>query len=128
MADPVRNQIVAAIAATNDNSMKVILMLMLGVLEEIGSKIDAMRADEKGLREAVLNGHEAVHNAHHEWVSIRMSSDCAIGCDWAAKKKREEEDAVKDDKASKRRIRDGLIEKALWVILVAAAGSGWLIK
>ena len=57
MAFEAKAEILAAIGKTEDPNMKVVLLLLLAVFEEIGDKIDDMRADEKGLREAVLNGH-----------------------------------------------------------------------
>ena len=109
-----KSEILQAIGKTDDGNMKMVLLLLLTILEEIGGKIDAMRSDEQGLREAVLNGHEAVHPAHHEWI---------------AKKIQEEEEEEKGERDSRRKIRDGLIEKILWLVLVAAAGaSGWVLK
>lgn len=114
MSIDIKNDIVAAIAKTNDENMKVVLMLLLGVVSEIGDKIEAMRRDEEGLRDAVLNGHKPVHHAHHEWISARM---------------KEEQEAALQDKASARKIRDGLIERGLWIVLALALGlSGWVIK
>lgn len=113
MAEPVRDQILTAIGTTNSPELKTVLLLLLAVLEDIGGKLDMMRNDEKGLREAVLNGHQDVHHAHHEWISGKMQ---------------EEINDAAAEKASHRKIRDGLIEKAVWVALVAVAGSGWWIK
>lgn len=109
-----KQDIMAAIGETNDPNMKIVLLFMLGMMEEIVGKIDAMRDDEKGLREAVLNGHADNHDHHHEWV---------------AKKIKAEESDAEADKASARKIRDGLVEKLLWVALVFVAGaSGWMFK
>lgn len=114
MSAEIKNEIVAAIAKTNDENMKVVLMLMLAVFDDIGNKIDAISKNEKGLRDTVLNGHADVHHTHHEWVSAKI---------------REEEEDAKADKDSKRKIRDDLITKILWVLLAAACGSaGYLLK
>lgn len=113
MSFDAKEEILKAIADTGDKTLKTILLLLLGVLEELGTKIDAMGSDERALREVVLNGHEEVHHGHHEWV---------------AKKIKQEEDDEKNAAASKRKIRDGLIEKILWLVLVALAGSGWWLK
>lgn len=113
MSFDAKSEILKAIADTGDKNLKTILLLLLGVLEELGTKIDAMGSDERALREVVLNGHEEVHHGHHEWV---------------AKKIKQEEDDEKNAAASKRKIRDGLIEKILWLVLVALAGSGWWLK
>lgn len=101
--------IMSVIAKADDPNMKTMLILMLAVLEEIGSKVDAMRADEQGLRDAVLNGYSKNHDSHHEWIEKQMESE-------------------KADEASKRKIRDGFLERALWAIVVVGAGSGWLLK
>lgn len=113
MSFDAKEEILKAIADTGDKTLKTILLLLLGVLEELGSKIDAIGSDERALREVVLNGHEEVHHGHHEWV---------------AKKIKQEEDDANNAEASKRKIRDGLIEKLLWLALVALAGSGWWLK
>lgn len=107
-----KEQIRAEIARTEDHSTKVTLLLLMQVLEDIGSKIDTVLADENKLRSAVLNGHAADHNADHDWVR---------------NKRREEEDTEKARLASRRKIIDGLIEKALWVILggIVSAGIEW---
>lgn len=113
MSGGVKSEIISQIAKTEDANVKVVLLMLLGVLDEISTKIDAMRNDEDGLRAAVLNGHEPVHHEHHEWV---------------ARKIREEEEDAKAVKDSWRMIRDGLLEKFIWVVLVLAAGSGWVLK
>lgn len=109
MSDPIEQRIVAAIAEMTDPNMKTVLLLQLGVLKELGGRLDAMRADEAGLREAVLNGHSRDHDAHHTWVA----------------KKIKEEDAAAQDS---RKIRTGLVEKLLWSLLVLVASSGWWLK
>lgn len=113
MSFDAKSEILKAIAETGDRNLKTILILLLGVLEELGAKIDAMGSDERALREAVLNGHEDVHHDHHEWIARQMKA---------------EEDSAASDAASRRRIRDGIIEKLLWLTLVAIAGSGWWLK
>ncbi len=125
MANEVKVEILAAIGKTDDMNMKTVLLLLLAVLDDIGSKIDALRSDEQGLREAVLNGHSAVHDAHHEWLSRRIAAgNCESTCAWVEKRIAEE----KNDLASTRKIRDGLIERGLWAILVLLAAAGWWVK
>lgn len=108
-----RARIIEALANARDESMKGVLLLLLHVVEEIGDKIDSVLADEASLRAAVLNGHEPVHHKHHEWVAKKIAA---------------EEEAAKDERASRRKIRDGLIEKLLWAALVLLAGAGWWPK
>jgi hypothetical protein len=104
MASPVKQQILSAIDKVEDAASRTILLLMLQVVEEIGGKIDAILADEKSLREAVLNGHTEQHDAHHEWVAAKIL----------------EED---QDKGSRRRIREGIVEKAIWAAILFTAGA-----
>jgi hypothetical protein len=103
VSNDIKDEIVSAIAKTNDDNMKVVLLLLLTVVSEIGDKIEKMRTDEQGLRAVVLNGHEPVHHTHHEWITRKI---------------KEEEDEAKADKDSRRKIRDGLIERGLWSALV----------
>lgn len=114
----VKSEILAAIAKTNDENMKMILLLMLGVLEEIGSKVDAVLKDEQSLRDTVLNGHAMNHDRHHEWVERRMAANhCEQVCGWAKNKMILEDDEKKANITSARRIRDNLIERAGWLVL-----------
>lgn len=98
MSFNVKSEILSAIAKTDDQNMKSLLLLMLGVLEDIGSKIDKALSDEKALRETVLNGHEPVHHLHHEWVSKKLAEE-------------------EENGDSARKIRDHLIEKVIWAAL-----------
>lgn len=125
-----KDDIISAITKTEDANMKAVLILLYGVLEEISSKIDSMAADEKGLRAAVLNGHEPVHHDHHEWVARQLKYDESNTehHKWVAKKMIEEEEDAKAAKESKRAIRNNLIERAIWVVISILAGAGWLMK
>lgn len=113
MSDDLKTEIVKAIARTNDDGQKAVMLLLLKVMAEIGEKIDALM-NEKGLRDAVLNGHEHVHDAHHEWV---------------ARKIKEEADEAAAEKQSKRKIRDELLINILkWAGITVLAASGWVIR
>ena len=90
-----RQQVLAAIATVDDGAHKTILLLLLQVMEEIGSKIDKVFADEPRIKAIALNGHAA---------------DFDILCGWVRRKIREEE----VNTTSFRKIRDGMIEKVLW--------------
>jgi len=135
MAFEVKDEIMKAINGTNDPAMRTVFMLMLGLFESFNEKLDKVLGDEKSMREAVLNGHEPVHHAHHEWierrikrdrefeshhewVDRRIKRDPEIGAivAWATAAKKREEDAAQ----SGRKIRDGLIEKILWSALAGA--------
>ena len=105
MPETTKQKIQSAIQATDDQTLRTVLLLMLGMMEEIGDKIDSVLADEKSLRDTVLNGHAEHHDEDHEWI----------------KAKRAEESR---DAGSRRKIFEGLIEKAL-----LAFGSlliGWI--
>lgn len=118
-----KSEILSAIAKTDDPAMKTVLLLLLGVFEEIGSKIDNILGNERALRETVLNGHEPVHHHHHEWLSERIKRDDHIEkiIEWVDQKCQEEA----DDKASGRKIRDGVMEKIIGAAIVA--GISFLI-
>lgn len=102
MSGEVKKEIMAAIASDGEVAQRTLLKLMLMVLDEIGGKIDVILQDEVSLRHAVLNGHTDQHEAHHDWVEAQISKEAA-------------------NAASGRKIRDGLVEKALWAAMAAAA-------
>lgn len=70
-----RDETLVAISNIDDKTVKSILLAMLGMIEEIGTRINQMRADERGLREVVLNGYEPVHHEHHEWVAAKIAEE-----------------------------------------------------
>ena len=97
----VRSEILAGIAKTEDQTVKSLLLLMLGVLEEIGGKIDSVINDERSLRETVLNGHSDVHPKHHEWIATQIENE-------------------EKNSGSFRKISEGLVQNALWIGLSSA--------
>ena len=97
----VRSEILSGIAKTEDQTVKSLLLLMLGVLEEIGGKIDSVISDERSLRETVLNGHSDVHPKHHEWVAAQMLAE-------------------EKNSGSFRKISEGLVQNALWIAISSA--------
>ena len=97
----VRSEILSGIAKTEDQTVKSLLLLMLGVLEEIGGKIDSVISDERSLRETVLNGHSDVHPKHHEWIAEKMQAE-------------------EKNSGSFRKISEGLVQNALWIGLSSA--------
>ena len=96
----VRSEILSGIAKTEDQTVKS-LLLMLGVLEEIGGKIDSVISDERSLRETVLNGHSDVHPKHHEWIAEKMQAE-------------------EKNSGSFRKISEGLVQNALWIAISSA--------
>lgn len=116
MSSGAKSGILAAIAKTDNSDMKMVFLLLLGVLEELGDKIDAMREDEKGLRIAVLNGHEEVHHEHHEWVARQITAEAG---------------AESDAKANRRVLVETAIRQTVMILVSAAAGvvgALWVLK
>jgi len=138
MSFDVASELKSAIAKENDEERRTILMLLLGVFEanlngidQIGKKIDALLTDEKSLREAVLNGHESVHSAHHDWIAKRITAHCSEACDWVNERRAEEAEAAKDAKADWRAARDAAIRQVVTVLVggvLGASGVLWLLK
>lgn len=130
MGTGVKEQIKEEIAATSDQNMKVVLLMLMGVLDEISSKIDTVLNDERGLREAVLNGHEPVHHSHHEYISRRIKHEPAeiAQAKWVAKKMQEEEDDAKAEKSAKRGLKYGMIERILWAALATVMAALVVLK
>jgi hypothetical protein len=117
-----RDGILDALTGEGDPTPKDLLRIMLVVVEEIGDKIDAVLANERGLRETVLNGHAAVHHDHHEWIAQRMESRCADACQWALAKMEQEaqdkKDAAEIALAGKRQAVQSLVG---WVVTAAVS-------
>lgn len=120
MSFDAKTGILKAINETNDPAMKTVLLLLLGVFEEIGNKIDSVLSNEQALRATVLNGHEPVHHKHHEWIDVRMARDKELEelIDWVKAKKA----AEANNATSSRKIRDDLIAKALSWALAGVLG------
>lgn len=128
-----RDSILDAIANSTDQNMKLVLLLLHQVVEEIGDKIDDILSDKQGLRETVLNGHESVHHRDHVWIGERIEANCPAVCAWARGKMDVEAEALaqakEDAKADKRAARDAFIRQAVTVLVSGAAGmagSAWL--
>ena len=131
----VASELKAQIAKENDEDRRTMLLLLLGVFEAnlegmnaLAKKIDALRNDEQGLREAVLNGHSLRHDKHHDWIEERMASDCTEGCEWAARKMAEENETKKqaaiDAVADKRAARNAAINQGVTVVVSLLLGIG----
>jgi hypothetical protein len=128
MSFNVKSEILAAIGKTNDESMKTILLLLLGVLEEIGGKVDSVLTNERALRQTVLNGYTDDHHGHHEWLERRIKRDDKVDViiGWAENKILKEREAEEDA----RKIKVGTFEKVLGSIIFAALSfaAGWFFQ
>ena len=113
MTDTTKPAILKAIADCKDDNMRAVLLLMLAVLEEIGSKIDSVMSDEKTIREMVLNGHSGIHDNDHEWIAQFRESRPGGKCAFVLRKEREEAEAA----ASKRKISEEVVSKILIAVL-----------
>lgn len=121
-----KSEIMSAIGKTDDPNLKMILLLMLGIMEEIGGKIDRIYTDKEALRESVLNGHAGVHHDDHEWIKERRA-DYQIRADFV---KRAEvavvwvESQMQNDKDTKQTIKTKLLGnlidiggKVIWAVI-----------
>lgn len=124
----VKSAILSEIAKTNDPAMKTVLLLMLGVLEEIGSKIDAAIDNEKKLMKSfVLNGHEDNHHLHHDWIAQRIAHQGR--CEWANKQIAEQAESAATKKSMLSKLYENIINQMSTIIitgLAVAAGFTYL--
>lgn len=122
-----KSEILSAIAKTDDPAMKTVLLLLLGVFEEIGGKIDSMLGNERALRETVLNGHTDSHHDHHEWLDRRIKRDdkIALIIGWAENKIIKEREAEEDA----RKVKMGVTEKLIGGVLLSllSFAAGWML-
>lgn len=129
-----RKDILDAMATVQDPGMRVVLMLLHRGLDSINRKIDLVLADEDKWKTMVLNGGAATHTDEHhwmrafaaEWTEYKPMMDIVKDrhhngghCDYAKRMI----DLEKDDAQSKRRVRDGVIEKLLWVAILLTTGA-----
>ena len=120
MAFDAKSGILKAINETNDPAMKTVLLLMLGVFEEIGEKIDSVLNNDATIRSMVLNGHEPVHHKHHEWLDKRIERDDEVRVlsSWVRVKMEEE----KTQLASRRKVGESLTVEVLKYSIIGALG------
>lgn len=118
--------ILNAIANTNDTNLKTVLLLMLNMTEEIGSKIDRIYTNKALLRDTVLNGHADVHHDDHEWISERRKTDvehkvfkerCDAIAAWAEAKMKAEEQAKETVKKGVTEIVVFVASRLVWVVI-----------
>lgn len=133
-----KDDILQALADESDHKVKMLLLLMLSAIEDIGGKLDAVLQNEERIKTMVLNGHAPVHHADHEWIGRRRKTDErdlrvlawaeeAMIHDHINRKrgawvdaKMRDEDADTD---SRRALRDRWLERVVWVITVLAVGG-----
>lgn len=131
-----KDDIIQALANESDQKVKMLLLLMLSAIEDIGGKLDAVLQNEERIRAMVLNGHAPVHHSDHEWIGRRRKTDErdlrvlawaeeAMIHDHINRKrgawvdaKMRDEDADTD---SRRSIRDKWLERVVWAVTVLAA-------
>jgi DUF4097 and DUF4098 domain-containing protein YvlB len=129
----------SAINNAEDKHLKNVLILMVGVFEEIGTKIDNMYKDKESLRESVLNGHADIHHDDHEWIKqhrvIEVNREKLVAralplMHWVELKVQEEIDTKKDNRSVSNRVRASLLEKIIWMVsgsMVAMIGHQLLM-
>lgn len=125
--------ILAAIGRTGNEDMKTVLLLTFGVLEVVIARLDAMAADEKGLREAVLNGHAEHHDRDHNYIGdlYRHRDQAAEERMWVRAKMVAEAEAEKEAKIDKREARNVVIRQLVTLLMAAAVGAAgvlWALK
>lgn len=125
--------ILAAIGRTSNEDMKTVLLLTFGVLEVVIARLDAMAADEKGLREAVLNGHAENHDRDHTWIGeqIKYKELASEEHRWIRAKMAAEAEAAREAKTDAREARNAAIRQTVTIIISALAGVAgalWMLK
>ena len=115
MSFDAKSGILKAINETNDPAMRTVLMLLLGVFEEIVEKMDAFVNNEAEIRNMVLNGHTDVHHKHHEWIEERLRRDDEVQelISWMSHKRAEEIKAAERAEDTKHKVGQALIVEAV---------------
>lgn len=131
-----KDAILQALANESDQKVKMLLLLMLSAIEDIGGKLDAVLQNEERIKTMVLNGHAPVHHADHEWIGRRRKTDErdlrvitwaeeSMANDHINNKRNAWVDAkMRDEVAdidSRRAIRDKWLERVAWAVTVLAA-------
>jgi len=124
----VKSEILSRIDKTSDSDLKSILLLMLGVLEELTLKVDnAIDNEKKMMRSFVLNGHEDNHHAHHDWIAQRIAHQGR--CEWANKEVAKQNEALANKKNLATKLAEAIVQQfgiILVTALTVAAGFTWL--
>lgn len=128
-----KGEILSSIAKTDDSNLKMVLLLMLGVLDEIGSKIDSVMTDERAIKNIVLNGHSNKHHDHHDWVDRKIQEDSDVKAlkqradplmDWVEQKMQEEE----RNKGSMRKVFESVFSHIAITAITALTTTIYLLK
>ena len=115
MTFSVKSNLLKTINETNDPAMRTVLMLMLGVLEEVAEKIDSVVSNERVIKRIVLNGHTEVHHEHHEWVEQQMLQDKETQelLDWVGRKRADEAKAAERADETRFKVTQAVVVEAV---------------
>lgn len=119
---PAKSAREAILAAMNqdalDPTIRALLQIQMLIVEEIGEKLDTILRDEKGLREAVLNGWEQSHHEHHAWVARQIGEE------------KESEELARDQiKSARKAAVEAAIRWGIPLMMTAVAGfAAWAPK
>lgn len=138
-----KRDILAEMAKIEDMNYRLTLSLVLRVIDvqdrlvlQMYDKLDALIKDENRIREVALNGHEAHHHEHHDWLEKNLFKgdglDYALKlaevhrpnngqCAWSAKKIAEEQaQQAENKKAGRDFVRQGFFALMLFLAGVLA--------
>lgn len=127
----VKSAIMEQIAKTNDDNLRIVFVLLLGVLEEIGAKIDNVMRDESTIKRMVLNGHVENHHADHDWIKEHKITEVRNAAlidrampliDWAEKTKSSQEKFADNNRSSFRKIAENIFTH-MAIAIIAALGT-----
>lgn len=113
-AGGVRLEIMSSLESVTDTNLRIILLMMLKMSDEISSKLDSVLDDEKRIKDIVLNGQSETFSQ-----VLSCHSTPSGHCPWAETRMKAEADLQE----SGRIIRNNIIEKVLVAILVFVAGA-----
>lgn len=122
-----RAQIEALITQEVDSVTKAILLTIMNLQEDLGEhidelakRIDGMRGDIPGLKQAVLNGHAEVHHNDHEWLAKLRARMIEIDpiITWAKAKIEEEKESVKENRKAAIGAKWRIYERIIWGLAV----------
>lgn len=125
-----RSEIMEFIAKTNDDTQRMVWMMMLGILEQqeegfrkIEEKLDQALSNEESLRKSVLNGHSDTHHDDHDWVQERRKANCSEVCAWSRKKMEAEAQAEQDAKEIAKAGKKAAVEQVARMAVIGLIGA-----